>query len=158
MSMSNLERGLTIVADNPDEADFDGPRVPALVDSAADALGVRLPPTYDRFLRELGVGGFGGTEFYGVIDRDWKATVPDAIGLTLRERDTYRMPEPYVIVGDTDQGYRYVLDTSQTDADGEAPVLLWMPGVSPEDAGSPEKVADSFGSFFLQQVQEAVAR
>jgi hypothetical protein len=39
---------------------------------------------------------------------------------------------------------------------GEAPVLVWMPGVPPEDAGPPEKVADSFGSFLLDRVQRAL--
>jgi hypothetical protein len=156
MSMSDLNRGLTIVADNADEADFDGPRDAALVDSAAEALGVQLPPTYDRFLRELGVGGFGGAEFYGVIAGDRTPVVPNAIGLTLDERKTTDLPSAYVIVGDTGDGDWYDLDTAHPDADGEAPVLVWMPGVPPEDAGPPEKVADSFGSFFLDRVQRAL--
>jgi hypothetical protein len=155
--MNDFEEALVLIAANEGQADFDGRQDPELVTAAAEALGVKLPPTYERFLRELGVGGFAGDEFYGVIRKDWSPSVPDAVGTTLRHRATSQLPATYVIIADTGMGEFYVLDTAVTNADGEAPVLIWMPGVPPADAGTPERVADSFGSFFLARIRDALA-
>jgi hypothetical protein len=157
MSMSDLEAAQRLVADHADRARFIGPRSPSTVAAAESALGHSFPPTYRRFVTEHGAGSLGGREFYGVTRDEWVPLVPNAIGLTLDERETNDMPEAYIIVGDTGDGDSYVIDTTQTDADGEAPVLIWMPGVPPQDAGPLEKVADSFGSFFLDRVQRGLA-
>lgn len=157
MSMDDLERGLHLVAENSDRARFVGPRDPDVVSAAEAALGVRFPPTYRRFLTDLGAGSLRGEEFYGVIDSDWGASPPDGIGITLGERSESGLPERYIVVGDTGSGDRYVIDTSESDDDGENPVHIVMPGVDPEEAGPPERVADDFGAFFNELISEAVA-
>lgn len=156
MSMDDLEQGLRLVAEHGDRSRFVGPRDPELVDSAEAALGVRLPPSYRRFVSELGAGSIAGEEFYGVIGEDWTASPPDAVGLTLKDRDNGDLPSHYVTVGDTDEGERYVLDTSESSGDGENPVYIVVPGVDPEDA-PPERVADDFGAFFKDRLFEALS-
>jgi antitoxin YobK len=155
MSMQDLERGLELVAANSDRARFIGPRDPGLVAAAEEALGVSFPPTYRRFVSELGAGSLRGREFYGITREEFVPTVPNGIGLTLDERESSGLPERYVIVGDTGSGDWYVIDTDEASADGENPVYVVMPGVDPEDA-PPERVADDFGAFFGGRLAEAV--
>jgi hypothetical protein len=153
MSMSDLETGLRYAAEHPDEADFEGPRDDALVAAAEAALGLTFPPTYRRFLRELGAGDLGTREFYGVIDDDWSSPgPPDAIGTTLHERREWQLPERFVIVAETGDGAWYVLDTAQAGAGGEAPVLVWTSNLSSLD-DPPERAADDFGAFFAESVR-----
>lgn len=156
MSMNALEDALRLIAEHGDEDDFVGPRDDDLIARAEQALGLTFPPTYRRFLAELGAGSIAGQEFYGVIDDDWDLSPPDAIGRTLHERDDIALPDPYVVVAETGDGDWYLLDTAQRDKDGESPVIRWMPGASPDDA-PPEHVAGSFGAFLHDRVAEALA-
>jgi hypothetical protein len=156
MSQRDYDAAKHIIDEHTSEAHFVGPRQPEIVDAAEATLGLRFPPTYRQFVSEFGAGSLHGHETYGVIDQDWEATVPDGVGLTLRDRENFQLPPAFIVIGDSDDGDRYVLDTSQTDADGEAPVLRWMPGVRPDEAGPPERLADSFGSFLLEELRFAV--
>lgn len=152
MSMEDLNRSLRYAAEHPDEADFEGPRDESLVASAEEALGLRFPPTYRRFLRACGAGDMGAREYYGVIDDNWSTPgPPDAIGTTLDEREQWDLPEPFVIIAATGDGSWYVLDTEQTDQHGENPVLIWTSNASSLD-DPPERVADDFGAFFSEAV------
>jgi antitoxin YobK len=155
MSMADLEQALSLVAEHADDADFVGPRDEDLIARAEQALGVTFPPSYRRFHAELGAGDLEGEEFYGVITDDWSVSPPDAIGRTLDERDEIGLPDEYVVVAETPDGGWYLLDTARQDSDGESPVVLWMPGASPEDA-PPEDVADNFGAFMRERLAKAV--
>jgi antitoxin YobK len=155
MSMAELEQALE-AAGASDLADFIGPRDRGLVTAAEAALGVSLPPTYRRFIAELGAGSFGRSEFYGAIDENFDtSSVPDAIWLTLDERRGFGLPRHLVIVGDTGMGGFYVLDTARTDADDECPVAVWVGGQS-RDSETLEVVAPDFGSFFWSAVQKEI--
>jgi hypothetical protein len=113
-----------------------------------------LPPTYRRFISELGAGSFGSREFYGAIDTDFaEATIPDGIWLTLDERDRFGFPDRFAIIGDTGMGEYYVLDISSVGPDDECPVAVWVPGVS-QTGDRLEVVADDFGSYFWEAIQQ----
>lgn len=153
MGMAELEQALDAVRQS-DRARFVGPRDAGLVSAAEEALGVPLPPTYRRFVTELGAGSVGGREFYGAIDENFLgSSIPDGIWLTLDERERFGFPKHLVIVGDTGMGEYYVLDTSRRDADGECPVVIWAAGQSREDDDL-EVVAPDFGSFFWDALQQ----
>ncbi len=80
MGMAELEQALDAVRES-DRARFVGPRGPGLVLAAEEALGVTLPPTYRRFVTELGAGSVGGREFYGAIDENFvDSSIPTAFG------------------------------------------------------------------------------
>ena len=67
MGMAEIEQALALIQAYPERRHFVGRRDPQLVYEAELALGLTFPPTYRRFLLELGAGGFAGEEFYGVI-------------------------------------------------------------------------------------------
>lgn len=153
MGMGELEQALDAVRDS-DRSHFVGRREPALVTAAEEALGVHLPPTYRRFVLELGAGSVGGREFYGAIDENFvDSSIPDGIWVTLDQREVFGFPTHLVIVGDTGMGEYYVLDTSQRDAAGESPVVVWVSGLS-QEGDSLEVVAPDFGSFLWAAVQQ----
>lgn len=150
MSMRDLEQALRYAAEHPDEADFEGPRDEALISAAERALGLRFPPTYRRFLLELGAGDMGDLEYYGVINEDWsRPGPPDAIGSTLHERERYQLPERFVIVSSTGDGSWYVLDTEQTNEQGENPVVIWTSNASSLEYPL-EQEAEDFGAFLAE--------
>jgi hypothetical protein len=153
MGMAELERALDAVRDS-DRAHFVGPREPTLVAAAEEALGVSLPPTYRRFVAELGAGSIGGREIYGAITENFvDSSIPDGIWLTLDERERFGFPNHLVIIGDTGMGEFYVLDTSRRDDTGESPVVVWVAGQS-QDGDHLELVAPDFGSFFWAALQQ----
>ena len=155
MGMSDLERALELVEQQPEECCFVGPRDEGLVAAAEEALGVRFPPTYRAFLYRLGAGNVGAEEIYGVIDMDFlDSGVPDGIWMTLRARREWDLPPAMVVVyfdGGTDYS---VLDIAGA---VEAPVRRWRPGVSKPGDDLSEVAAD-FGSFFFDITRRALER
>jgi antitoxin YobK len=148
--MADLEAALRLVNESK-VADFHGPQPEARVESAEQALWITFPPTYRRFVRELGAGAYGSLEFFGVVAAPADSVV-DAIGLTLEERERDALTPDLVVVGLTGMGEYYVLDLAQRDRDGEGPIVI-VPIVS---RGEPihyrEHVAADFGSYLLQAV------
>ena len=145
MAMDDYERAVALIEDNDEEADFDGPKPPELIELAERAVGLRFPPTYRRFLSEFGAGNFGSAEIYGVIDEDFEhSSVPDAIWLALNQ------PRPglfvFYAVG---EGTEFCLDITRTGSDGEMPVVAVDP-----IGDRQEEVASDFGCAFLMLVRE----
>lgn len=155
MGMRELDEGLRLVTGHPN-ALFVGPRDESVVQAAEEALGFLLPPTYRRFVRELGAGSIRGSEFYGVVSDDLAvAGVPNGVWVTLLERREGGLPDRLIVIGATGMGEWYVLDGRQAGPDGEHPVVVWVLGLNtPDDAL--ELVAPDFGTFFLAEVQEAL--
>jgi hypothetical protein len=149
MSMRELERALALVGEQ-EGASFAGPRGEYLA-AAEQALGHPLPPTYRRFVEELGAGDVAGVEVYGVLDGDFaNSGIPDATWFTLREREDADMPEGLVAVMQDVDGFYACLDTRGVAAGDEAPVVAWFEG-EPAD-----HLADDFGSFLLAELEAAL--
>jgi hypothetical protein len=153
MAMQDYEAALELIRANPSLASFVGPRDPALVDAAEQALGLRFPPTYRRFLEDFGAGSFGSFEVLGVIDDDFEeSTVPDGIWYTLSERES-GLPDDLAVVGEVGDGTLYGLRIDGNG--GEAPVVLHEPGA--DDA--PDEVAfEDFGAYLRYGVERAAGR
>jgi len=155
MSMVDLQEALGLVAANPSQGVFAGPRDAALVASAERALGGNLSPTYREFVTRLGAGNFGAFEVYGVIDQKFEdSSVPNGVWLTLNERGESGLPEKLVIVGSTGNGDYYCVELRGGD---ESPVTVYQPG-SPPDRQHGEQVAQDFGEFFLGGVRAELYR
>ncbi len=151
MSMNDLERALALVAAHPEEASFVGERSEILVRAAEKALGLKLPPTYRRFVAALGAGSFGAAEIYGVIDIDFeKSSVPDAVWATLRAREDHDLPADLVVVGQEDDT---VLCLQIKPAAAEGPVLEINAGEDPDRVGTHVR-ADDFGAYLLSRIEE----
>jgi len=133
--------------------DFEGPKPEALVARAEAALGLVFPPSYRQFLLELGCGSVGGFEVYGLVDDDFThSAVPDAIWLTLEERRNVGLDPRYVVIGTLGDGTLDCLDTVHLDREGEAPVVQLS-----AEGEDPVKLADSFGEYFLTEVESALS-
>jgi hypothetical protein len=156
MSMQDYDTARALVQTHWDEADF-VPQPEDRVARAEQALGVVFPPTYRRFLRELGAGGVGGEEVYGLVNDDFTDDrPPQAVGLTRAFREQGQIADGLVVVHALGQGTYHALDTTRANADGEAPVVAFTPGLSTA-GGDHERVADDFGSFFLDLVRADLA-
>lgn len=145
MSFQDLEKAFDLIEKNG--GDFEGEKDDALIAKAEQALGVVLPLSYKQFLSTFGCGDIEGLEFYGLIGDDFESSgIPDAIWLTLDERKS-GLPKNLVLIYAVGDGSYYALDVSQTDSNGECPV------VSYDANGDMEKVADDYGSFLLAELQ-----
>lgn len=152
MSLERYRKARELIA-SAGVGDFEGPKPESLVARAEAALGLRFPPSYRQFLLELGCGDVGGFEVYGVVDEDFAhSAVPDAIWLTLEERQSNGLDPRFVIIGTLGDGSYDCLDTAHLDAAGEAPVVQLS-----ADFEDPVKLADSFGEFFLGEVEAALS-
>jgi antitoxin YobK len=115
-----------------------------LIQDAENALGLRFPTSYRRFLNEFGFVRLGGTEIYGVTRSDFQnARIPNGIWLTLDERKS-GLPGNFILIYDADDGVYYALDTSKHSDDGENPVVAL--NIEFEII---EIIASDFGKFFL---------
>jgi SUKH superfamily protein len=151
MSMKDLVEALRLIEENENQADFAGPRDPALIDKAEKALGIKFPPSYRQFLLRLGAGNFGAFEIYGVIDDDWEdSSVPDGIWYTLNEREESDLPRHLLIIAAAGDGPLYCLKLGK---EKEPPVIFYSPGLEEEEQES-ELAADNFGAFLLEGVRD----
>jgi len=149
MSMQNYEKAIELI-DQAGGGDFEGAKSESLVSKAEAVLGIKFPPSYRRFLLEMGCGDISGVEVFGLINDNFeKSTVPNGIWLTLNERGW--LNPAYVIVGDGGDGTYFALDTRKSDVTGENPVVRLS-----VDGKQAEQVAESFGSYLLNSVSEVV--
>ncbi|MDU5488654.1 MAG: SMI1/KNR4 family protein [Serratia liquefaciens] len=151
MSLNDMKNAIDIINGKIDEADFDGPKDDALIKSAEKVLCLSFPITYRFFLENLGCGDIAGQEFYGLIKSDFfNSSVPDAVWITIQERNNSNLPDNYIIVSATGDGDYVVLDCAQSGS--EAPVKLWSPGVNDHQLAF-KPLANDFGEFFYKQMQ-----
>ena len=151
MSMDDYLAALKLIEDSG-EGDFEGNKSDSLIDLAEKALGLKFPPTYKRFLKDLGCGDVGGEEFYGVINDEFNnSSVPNGIWLTLNERNNISLQKKLIVIYATGDGTYYAIDTSRIDNDGECPVVSLS--VNGEII---ENIAPNFGKFFLDTVSQVI--
>ena len=153
MAMKELVEALAIITSHGQEAEFVGPIDASLIQHAEDLLGQRLPPTYRRFLEELGAGDIWGDEFYGIVNENLESSlVPNAVGVALEARRRGELPERFLPVYDLGEGTTYAIDFSDGTG-GEHPVVSWhgdpMFGVA--------VAATDFGAFLLETLKIARA-
>jgi antitoxin YobK len=150
MSLQDYQSAKSLIEET--DGDFEGPKPEALVASAEHALGLRFPPSYRRFLLELGCGDLNGLEIYGVINENFEgSSVPNGIWLTLNRRRSTGLDHAYVLIGDGGDGTYYAIDTQSVDETGENPVVRLS-----VDSAQAEPVASSFGAYLLEAVQSVV--
>lgn len=158
MGMNEYEAASRLIQEYPALQSLAGERQAEIIEAAERKLGCTFPPTYRRFLKEYGAGGFGSDDFYGVIDTDFEnSSVPDAIWATLTERRQANLPEELIEIFNTGGAEVYCIDLSVSHPDGESPVVSFYPGYS-SNSQSRETIAQDFGSFLLARVERQLAR
>lgn len=132
------------------------PAAPELVTEAEARIGHQFPPSYRLMLEEFGVLLFKGVEINGIgkagLSPDSKNNV---VSLTSAGRADGSLSDKMVRIMSSGYGPYFVLDCSEADATGEAPVYeLSLAG----QAGEKTKVAADFGTFLLNMVKASVQR
>lgn len=156
MSVRDYEAAVATMARATGLQSFEGPRDEGLVLAAERALGLRLPPTYRRFVREYGAGNFGSFEIYGVISQNFEtSSVPDAIWYTLGERRDGRLPQDLVVIGEDGAGTLYCVRCGGPEDEG---AVIALPSARPLDKQAQTAVAADFGAFFLDGVSRQAGR
>ncbi len=151
MSVQNYTEARKLI-EGAGGGDFDGAKPEALVAKAESVLDLRFPPSYRRFLLEMGSGDINGFEVYGLINDNFtRSSVPNGIWLTLNERQSMGLDHRYILIGDNGDGSYYAIDTKTVDGAKEAAVVHLS-----ADGQSRQWVADSFGSYFLDSVKAVV--
>lgn len=143
-SMEDYERAIALIA-QADAGDFEGPKTELLIAQVEAVLGLQFPPTYRRFLRDVGCGNIAGVEVYGLINENFDdSSVPNGIWLTLELRRAIGLDPTYVLIGDGGDGTLHAIDTGKADASGECPVVRLS-----VDGCFCESLATNFGEYLL---------
>jgi hypothetical protein len=134
-----------MIARNEDLSDFDEGCEDALILLAEQALGVKFSGSYLEFLKDYGVGSFGSTEIFGIIDEDFEhSSVPDGVWYTLTERKHSKLAEHFFVIGESDEGGLVCLDFSE--------LVNNEPKVKMIANGNVEDLAEHFGEYLLDVV------
>lgn len=150
MIFEHLESAFDLIEKNGG-GDFEGNKDKNLIQDAEDALGVRFPRTYRKFLETLGCGDIEGLEFFGVIKDDFENSgIPDAVWLTRKERES-GLPKELVLIHATEDGTYLALDTSKMNDSEECPVVSC--GVD----GNIKEIASDFGEFLFSELKAALS-
>jgi hypothetical protein len=155
MSVSDYRFAVEKLKNNGVEIDYLIPASDDLIRSLEDRLGVNLPLSYKAMLSEFGILGFGGNDFYGLgkTGLDGK-NAPSVVFTTERSRKDREISDTMVRIKASGYGPFYVIDCAETTTPGESPIYeLDERGMS---YGS-KRVADSFGAFVLEHVNEYFA-
>jgi hypothetical protein len=137
--MLGLLEGLAAIAD------LNGPVTEEEVVRAESQLGVRFPKSYRVFLQRYGCGSVDGYEFLGIVSGSVGEGWPGVVWVTKRERE-WGLPSDFIVVYRSGIGDTYCLDVGRTGPDGEAPVILWLPG-APLDEQCLDPVFESFADL-----------
>ena len=169
IAIKNFEKAVELFRGYPDGLDCMKQIDESLVRKAEKALGLVFPPLYRFFLKEYGYCGFYGERFYGIALRSKisggafaLSGSPDAIGVTLKNRESYCLPHNYIIVGDPGYGPYDAIDTSKPDENGECPVVMIQGVFEDPETGEKnqwhegEQLAPDFGTYLYNQSKQAL--
>lgn len=142
---SYYEAKKIILNDTEGKSDFLGNLDLELINKAEESLGLKFTGVYLEFLKEFGLGSYGGQEIFGI---------PDGLRHTLDERKEYSLPENLFIIHNTGSGHElFCLDFNQLNEDNEPKVVLYDPTVG-LGYQTYEVIAEDFGDFLLDLIYE----
>lgn len=155
MSMKDYEKASSLIKQYLDNAYFIGSRSEALVGAAEQALNLKFPVTYRRFVLEYGAGGLGGEEIYGVINENFEHSGgADAVWNTLELRRRVEFSNDYIAIYSVGDGEVFCLDLG-TSMNNEPPVIAFEPGLELRYQ-TREVITQDFGAFLLQRIEEGI--
>ncbi|RED43069.1 SMI1/KNR4 family protein [Aestuariispira insulae] len=119
----------------------------ARIQETEGALGVALPPSYLWFVQNYGGGEVYGEEIYSIYPALSEESVGDIVYQTRWARQKKLVKPDAVVVCSNDFGEIFYLDPSETDIDGEYPVVV--------KAGENEiRYAASFAEFLFKRISD----
>jgi antitoxin YobK len=143
-----------LIEENKDYGYFAGEQTTELIEKAEKALNVVFPESYKQFLLQYGAGSFGSSEVYGVIKYDFvNSSVPDAVWLTMRERE-HGLVKDAVVIYSVGDGWQHCLLCNQSNEQNNI-VSYYAP--APAELQKYETVFESFGEFLLEIVKSEIS-
>jgi hypothetical protein len=138
------------------KAQIAGPADEKQIQEAETALGVGFPADYRSFLSRFGAIFCPEVEIAGLfhsVDDNEPPLWSNVVSNTLRIRRVLRgeFPIEYVFISDDGGDYKFYLDTSRRDANGECPVIALGPGA---DAVA---VAENFFAFVERVFEQTLS-
>lgn len=125
------------------------------IEQLESKLNISIPVSYKKFLTLFGNLVFEGREIYGWTAAGFDAkSAPSAFFATKSLRERGIISETMIHFMDSGYGPSFVIDCSKMSKDKEAPVYEVPAGGISYGC---DKIADSFGEFFLKQVKESIA-
>lgn len=158
MSYQNFEKALEL-AKQCEFYTIKGERTSDVVAKAEELFGLKFSKQNFEFFKRLGYLSFFGNEFYGILSDDFSNDgdyVGCAIEATLHDREKFNLPKEWLTLYFFDDGYYGYLDYSQLNEDKEPPVVIAI--YDGTKYVITEKIAEDFGDFLLQLVEEQLAR
>ena len=155
-AMESVGQLIDLIRENNDIANYADGCDPAMIAAAESQLGVQFPPSYRRFIAELGTCDVAGEEFLGVYRTEASGQqLLGSVSETLDARARAGLPPNLVVIMFDGMGGLIVLDVAERDSAGESPVFAWHP--APLDDAHMERLGDDFGSFALASCTRAVS-
>ena len=118
-------------------------------------LGIPFSAQCKEFYEKYGYLSFYGNEIYGIAPEDDSGVLEgNSVAYALNDREEYNLPKEWIPIYDFDDGNMAYLDYSSLNAEKEPRVIMaFYNGERYEIA---ETLAEDFGDFILQLVQEQV--
>lgn len=147
-----LKKVFKIIQDNIEDADFAGAIEKESIVKAKNILNVHLPKSYEEFIEKYGCGDIFGIEIFGIVsDLNIEGrNIPSFVWLT-KELRKDGLPNYYIPISESGDGFYYILDTLKMNDDFECPVLIWSIGNS-----KTEIVSSSFASFLHETLSDLI--
>lgn len=131
---------------------FVGERDESLVCKAEQALGLKFPEDYRQFLLSLGAGSIGSYEIYGITDDDFESSkIPNGVWYTINNRRN-GLPKDLILIGHSEVGSPCIRVLQDSE---KSPIIAYYLGM-PEEAQTYELLGNSFGDYFLENVQQEI--
>ena len=118
-------------------------------------LGICFSKQCREFYEKYGYLSFFGTEIYGIDPRDDSGILEgNSVASALNDREEYGLPEEWIPIYNFDDGDMAYLDYSSLNAEKEPRVIMAF--YNGENYEVVETLAEDFGDFVLQLVQEQI--
>lgn len=118
-----------------------------------ELLGVKFSKQLLEFYEKDGYLSFFGNEIFGIDpDDDSGVLEGNSVAYALNDRKEYNLPKKWIPIYNYEDGNMAYLDYLNLNADDEPRVIMCM--YTGEEYEITEKVADDFGDFLLELVEE----
>ena len=156
MSYSNYEKALELAKQCKSYRIGTG-KSNIIIQKAEDLFGFKFSKQNYIYFEDLGYLDFFGNEIYGITKDNFSGDpCGNCIETALVDRKEYNLPKEWLPIYFYDDGYMCYLDYSQLNEDGEPPVIMAI--YNGEKYVVVERVAEDFGDFLLELVEERLKR
>lgn len=153
MGIHEVDEAIRLINQNAEHANFGGGASQHAIAKAEKAVGIKFPPSYARFLSELGGGHFAEQTFFGV-QTDGEDRSLDLVWHTLDQRQNGNLPDTHVVIGPYGEEAFFGFDCAARRSNEECPVAEF-----PRDYGDiqePNYFELDFGSFLLARIRDVL--